>query len=131
MIIASRFVAVYSASMTTSPHSAEFIAEMTDRLRQEKEQLQARLAEHAHKTDGMYEGNFPDYERDEEANAMESADYVAVSATTEVEEKRLKEVTTALKRIEDGIYGVTLGGETIPEGRLRANPAATTTVTST
>lgn len=42
-------------------------------------------------------------------------------------EIRYNEIRAALKRIEDGTYGVCeVDGEPIEEGRLEANPAATT-----
>jgi DnaK suppressor protein len=44
-------------------------------------------------------------------------------------EERLKKVNKALKRIEDGSYGVcNMGGEKIEEKRLRANPLAETCI---
>lgn len=109
-------------------HTPEFIAEMKEKLEAEKKQLESELSQISHKQDGNVEGNYPDYERDEEANAMEAADYEAVSATTEAAEERFKEVSHALETIAQGIYGITSEGEVIPENRLRANPAATTVV---
>lgn len=109
-------------------HNAEFIAEMKQKLEEEKKQLESELSQISHTQDGNVEGNYPDYERDEEANAMEAADYEAVSATTEATEGRLKEVLHALDTITRGAYGITAEGELIPENRLRANPAATTVV---
>ncbi|MEK7185568.1 MAG: TraR/DksA C4-type zinc finger protein [Patescibacteria group bacterium] len=44
-------------------------------------------------------------------------------------EIRYNEIKHALKRIEDGSFGIcTTGGEQIEEARLEANPAATTCV---
>jgi len=109
-------------------HSAEFIAEMKQRLEAEREQLRSRLKGNAHLDHGNYVGTAPEYERDEEENAMEAADQVAIEEITETEEARLKEVEAALGRLAAGTYGVTPAGDTIPEERLRANPAATTIV---
>lgn len=109
-------------------HSEEFIAEMRQRLETERQQLLSRLGGHAHLEHGDYVGTAPEYERHDEENAMESADQVTIEGITEAEESRLKEVAAALGRIEAGTYGVTRAGELIPEGRLRANPAATTVV---
>lgn len=94
-------------------------------------QIETKLSQVAHSTNGDYVANFPDYGRDEEENANESADFEAVQATTEALESRLEEVKAALDRINQGNYGVTRGGEVIPEERLRANPAATTIVKHT
>jgi RNA polymerase-binding transcription factor DksA len=112
----------------STQHSEEFISEMKSRLVEEKKQLESELSQISHKKEGNFEANYPDYERDEEANAMEAADYEAATATTEAAEARLKEVSHALEAIEAGKYGITDNGEFIPENRLRANPAATTIV---
>lgn len=111
-----------------SQHRPEFITEMKTALLQEKKQLESELGQISHKKSGDYEADYPDYERDEESNAMEVADFTAVNATTEATEKRLKDVINALETIENGTYGVTSEGELIPEGRLKANPAATTVI---
>lgn len=112
----------------TQPHSPDFIAEMKERLLAEQQELEAALGNNARVEHGSYEAKLPEYERDMEVNAMESADAGAASATTEAEEERLKNVLAALGRIAAGTYGVTTSGELIPEARLRANPAAIDTV---
>ena len=101
---------------------------MQAKLLDEKKLLESELSQISHKQDGNVEGNYPDYERDEEANAMEAADYESTTATTEATEGRLKDVDKALDAITEGRYGITSEGELIPENRLRANPAATTIV---
>lgn len=116
--------------MSTS-HSAEFIAEMRQKLEAEQRDLQKRLGIIAHKgEESGFEADFVEYGRNDEENANEIADTVALSATTEAMEARLKEIEEALERVEKGAYGVSDSGELIPEGRLRANPAATTTIGS-
>lgn len=109
-------------------HTPRFIEEMKQALLKEKEQLTSELSQISHKKDGDYEANYPDYERDEEANAMEVADFEASNAATEAAESRLEEVEGALQRIASNAYGLTSGGDLIPEERLRANPAATTVI---
>lgn len=109
-------------------HQPQFIEEMKQTLLKEKNQLLSELGQISHKKDGDYEANYPDYERDEEANAMEVADFEANNATTEATEKRLQEVERALQKINDNTYGITAEGDLIPEERLRANPAATTII---
>lgn len=111
--------------MTTIQHTAEFIEEMKQRLLAEKAELEGDLKLGAHEVHGDLQANYPEYERKDEENAMEVADYVADVATTEAEESRLKEVRAALERIEKATYGFTKEGELILEDRLRANPAAT------
>lgn len=109
-------------------HTPEFIEEMKNSLLDEKERIEKELKTIAHKEHGDYTANSPEYERDEEVNASESADLAAREATTEAIEARLKDVNSALTHIEAGTYGKTADGQEIPEDRLRANPAATTLV---
>lgn len=109
-------------------HSPEFIEEMKAALEGEKAQIEKELKHIAHKEHGDYTANSPEYERDEEVNANESADLAAREATTEAIEARLKDVDAALGRITAGTYGRTSEGKNIPEERLRANPAATTLI---
>ncbi len=109
-------------------HSREFIAEMKALLEQEKAQLEKDLNQGAHKQEGNYVADFPEYGQNEEDNATEIADYTAKSAIVEAKETRLKEIDSALKRLEEGRFGLTEDGEVIPENRLRANPAATNLV---
>lgn len=109
-----------------SKHSKEFIDEMKGRLLQEKAMLEGELGIISDENKGDYQAKYPEYGRHEEENADEVADYQARAAATEAAESRLENVIAALKRIEEGTYGETDEGELIPEGRLRANPAATT-----
>lgn len=111
-------------------HAPQFIEEMKARLSSEKMALEQELKGGARLENGDYQAKFPDYGRDEEDNATEVADYTSMSATTEALEERLASVNEALQRIEIGRYGITDSGELIPEARLRANPAAATTIKS-
>lgn len=110
------------------PHAAAFIAEMKTKLEEELVLLKRELRTVAHQQDGDFSADYPDYGRNEEDNATEVADFVAVNATTQAAEARLQEVEEALGRIEQGSYGQTAEGELIPEERLRANPAAQTII---
>ncbi|PIT98087.1 MAG: hypothetical protein COT71_02675 [Candidatus Andersenbacteria bacterium CG10_big_fil_rev_8_21_14_0_10_54_11] len=105
--------------MNQPSHTPQFIAEMKANLKAEQQQLNAEVA--ATK-------EFPDYGRHEEENATEVADYQAAAATEDMLSRRREEVEAALQRIDAGTYGITNDGQLIPEERLRANPAATTTV---
>lgn len=118
--------------MSPHIHSAAFVAEMKQRLLEEKKLLETELSSLATKHTNVpaeeFTAKFPDYGRSEEDNATEMADYEATAATTKANEVRLREIEAALQRIEDGRYGVSDDGRLIPEERLRANPAATTLV---
>ena len=49
-------------------------------------------------------------------------------ALVEELEKRYKEIIAALRRMDEGTYGLTASGEAIDIERLKANPAATTNI---
>jgi len=109
----------------------EEIEELRAALDGEKAMLEEELAEHGKKVGDDWVGTpsgFNENEADEidEADKMEELS-VNVALVEELE-KRYKEITAALKRMEDGTYGLTASGEAIDVERLRANPAATTNV---
>lgn len=75
----------------------------------------------------------PEEDNNEESGYDENADrfeeYGNRNAVVEDLEKRLVEVKAALKRMEEGTYGICeVSGEPIEEQRLQANPAARTCV---
>lgn len=98
-------------------HTKAFIEEMKQLLLQEARTLR-----------GASGADVPEYGRSDEDNATEVADYEARAATTSAASGRLEEVEAALQRIEGNTYGITEEGVSIPEDRLRANPAATTVI---
>lgn len=115
--------------MKTKPqHSSSFIAEMRKKLVEERKQLEKELEAIAHKQQGEYKATFPDYGRQDEDNAAELSDFQSLAGTEVTIKQRLENVQAALHHIEHGTYGLTEEGELIPEERLRANPAAITTV---
>jgi RNA polymerase-binding protein DksA len=66
-------------------------------------------------------------EPDENDLADRTEDFEERSATLNVLEARLKDIQDALKKIEDGTYGICeVCGKPIEEDRLEANPAART-----
>lgn len=109
-------------------HTHDFIEEMRQRLEEERMAVLAELSEESRVVDGSYQANFPDYGRSEEENASEMEEYQTLVATTATSKQRLQEIDEALERIHSNTYGITEEGESIPEDRLRANPAATTVV---
>jgi RNA polymerase-binding transcription factor DksA len=112
----------------TNKHKPEFIDEMKKALQEEKKQLENKLNSIAHKEGADYQANFPEYGRNDEDNATEIADYQATSSTENALEQRLHGIQNALERVDHNIYGITEDGKLIPEDRLRANPAAITTI---
>ena len=69
--------------------------------------------------------NIGDADKNERADRIE--EFETTSAIEVTLENRLNDVTKALKRMEDGKYGICeISGEKIEEDRLLANPAART-----
>lgn len=107
------------------------LQELRSALEKEHERLLQELSEHGQLVDGNWQGvakGFNENEADEtdEADKMEElATNISLVETLEI---RLKEVTLALKSMDDGTYGMTEEGAPIPLARLRANPAARTTI---
>jgi DnaK suppressor protein len=109
----------------------EEVEELRAALHAEKDSLEEELADHGRKVGDDWVGTaqgFGENEADEvdEADKMEELG-VNVALVEELE-SRYKEIRAALKRIEDGTYGVADNGEPIDIDRLRANPAATTNI---
>ena len=109
-------------------HTPEFTEEMKNLLQEEQTRLRDDLEAIAKKSGGDYRATFPDYGRNDEDNATEIGDYAATASTENTLEERLRNIESALQKIDQGAYGVTAEGDLIPQDRLRANPAATTIV---
>jgi RNA polymerase-binding transcription factor DksA len=110
--------------------SDEEVEELRAALDGEKAMLEEDLAEHGKKVGsdwvGTPEGFGNEPADEDEADKMEELG-VNVALVEELE-RRYKEVTAALKRMDDGTYGTSENGEPLDIERLRANPAATTNV---
>ncbi|MBU4536542.1 TraR/DksA C4-type zinc finger protein [Patescibacteria group bacterium] len=78
---------------------------------------------------GDDEANTDDDQSDSNDNADDLEELGERNAIVSDLEIRFKNVKDALKRIEDGTYGVCeVSGQPIEEARLEANPAATTCI---
>lgn len=107
------------------------IEEMKAALVAEKDSLEEELAEHGRKVDGDWVGTAQGFEGNEpdEADGADKFEELSVNvALVEELERRYKEIQAALKRMDDGTYGIATSGEPIDIDRLRANPAATTNI---
>lgn len=72
---------------------------------------------------------YPDIGDKQEENAMEISEYTTNIATEKVLESTLRDVDGALKRIEEGTYGVCkYCGKEIGEKRMLARPVASACV---
>ena len=117
----------------TQTHDQAFIGEMKAILEDELTKLERSLSRISSKKAGTdeYEAKFPEYGDAEDENAQEIADYTNNLQVENELEKAFRDVKNALKRIEDGTYGVCkYTGELISEGRLRARPTSTSSVAS-
>ncbi|MEK7075614.1 MAG: hypothetical protein AAB948_02380 [Patescibacteria group bacterium] len=95
--------------------SKEFVEKMNERLLEEKERLSGELSELSSHTEM---GDEDDENAQEVGNDEVSQD---IAATLKAD---LKKIESALKRIEDGSYGMTADGQEIPEARLEVLPWA-------
>ncbi|NCB20977.1 MAG: hypothetical protein EOM88_03610 [Clostridia bacterium] len=72
---------------------------------------------------------FPEYGDKADENAQEISDYSTSSATERVLEKTLADIDGALKRIEDGTYGICkYCHQPISPKRLQARPVASSCI---
>lgn len=115
-----------------SASSPEFIEKMKNILLADKARLQTELAKYGtRENEGPNkEALFPDYGNSEEDNALEVADYEAnLSIETDLQ-KSLRDVDSALQRVEKGEYGVCkYCGKPIEEKRLLARPTSSACIT--
>ncbi|MEK7652071.1 MAG: hypothetical protein AAB351_02635 [Patescibacteria group bacterium] len=95
--------------------SKEFVEKMKERLLEEKERLSEELSELSSHTEM---GDEDDENAQEVGNDEVSQD---IAATLKAD---LGKIESALKRIEDGSYGMTAEGQEIPEARLEVLPWA-------
>lgn len=104
---------------TTDLFDQAFLDEMTEALNNEKTKLEdelSRIAGHV------------EYGDSEEDNAHEVTDDEVNRQLVDRLEKSLRDVNSALKRMDEGTYGICkFTGEKISEDRLRARPTSSTT----
>lgn len=113
--------------MTTSPLSKTLLEELKSKLLEEKNKLsdEVKLLD-----GGNSEVAHPEYGSDEEENAAEVAEYETNLSIEQGLKKSLRDVQGALKRIEEGTYGLCkYCGKAIPEERLKARPTSSSCVT--
>jgi DnaK suppressor protein len=111
--------------------SKEILVELKQKLTEEKNRLEKELDAIGRPTEnpGDYETEFDDIGRDKEDNALEVDEYSDNVAVESNLEKQLKDVNEALKRMENGTYGICENcGQVIDIERLRAYPAAKTCI---
>lgn len=111
----------------------QVLEELKSKLLQEKENLKEELGRFASptETEGDFKTNFPDdlgNRRDENATEVEEyADRLGLEKSLETQ---LNDILDALKKMEEGTYGVDENtGEEIKLERLQVYPAARTNIT--
>ena len=105
--------------------TTQLLEEFKSKLLSEKKRLEAELAKFAKKTGktGDYNTQWEDYGDDEDENAAEVAAYTDSLGLEQTFEAELAEIISALKRIEDGAYGICAScGNPIEEKRLSVQP---------
>lgn len=112
--------------------SEEFIEEMKELLMTEKANAEKELGKFAHRNpnvQGDFDADFPEYGDEDDDNVQEVQQYAVNKALEETLEKKLRDVNAALKRIDEGTYGICkYTGEPINERRLRARPTSSSSV---
>lgn len=82
-----------------------------------------------HESDALG-AKFPEYGSKPDENAQEISDYSTTLATEKVLEKTLEDIEGALKRIEEGVYGICkYCHKPISAKRLMARPVASACIT--
>jgi DnaK suppressor protein len=122
----------YHAGMRKIPQVE--LEELRAALEKERENLEEELAGHGRVLNdaGDWQGASVGFEG-EEADPNDVADQIEelvtnVPLVAELEERHV-DVTDALERMDDGVYGICeVGGEPVPLKRLKVNPAARTCV---
>lgn len=119
--------------MAKSTFSKDFLTKIKVLLLEEKETLEKDLKKFTKKNSpisGDYNSNFPDYGDKDDENAAEVAEYAAEVPLEESFEKTLRDDVQALKRLDEGTYGICkYCKKSIAEKRLLARPTSNACVT--
>lgn len=107
-----------------NPHfSQEFLDKIRTILLAQKAEVEEKLKELL--GDNEHDARFIDYGDDQDDNAHEVADWELNRNTTETLEKQLRDINAALKRLDNGTYGICkYTGKPIEEKRLLARPTS-------
>jgi DnaK suppressor protein len=107
---------------------AEIKKQLLERKKQIEKDLEAISREDEHEADDR-SAKFPEYGDKADENAQEISDYSTSIVTQKVLEKSLEDVSKALKKIEDGTYGICKYCKSpISPKRLKARPTASSCI---
>lgn len=109
--------------------SAEVIAQIKAQLLVDKARMEAEMSNVATGDDKEMHAKFPEYGDKSDENVQEIESYTTNLATEKMLEDNLRDIETALERIEQGTYGTCkYCGQPIAEKRLLARPVASACV---
>lgn len=107
----------------------DFIQKMKDQLLAEKKRIEEDLADYVVKHGNQEKVAFPEYGDHNGENAAEVMSYDSALSVKNTLEKELRDINNALKRIEDGSYGICkYCHQPIAEKRLEARPTSSTCI---
>lgn len=114
---------------THTPVSEETIEKIKQQLLADKSRIEAEMAVVAVGDEHETHAKFPEYGDKIDENAQEIENYTTNLATEKILDENLRDIEAALKRIEDGTYGICkYCGQPIAEKRLEARPVASACV---
>lgn len=112
---------------------SDLVRKMKESLEGEKERLEKELTNFAHRnpkaSETDFNSDFPNLGEKEDENASEVAQFSDNLSLEDELEKALRDVESALKMIDKGIYGTCkYCGQQIDERRLIARPTSTSCI---
>lgn len=106
-----------------SPFRTEFLEKIKDILSKEKIKITGEL------TNNPETSGFPEYGDNLEDNAQEVTDFLANKPVEMALERTLRDINSALKRLDEGTYGICkYCDKPIDENRLLARPTSSSCV---
>lgn len=110
-----------------------FIEEMKTALLAEKDRLEKELARFSHRNPKSpaadFDSDFPNIGDSEDENAAEVAQFTDNLSLEDELERALRDVDVALKRVDDGTYGLcNYCKQEIDEKRLKARPTSSSCI---
>lgn len=117
---------------STNFFSQTFLDEMRELLEKQLEETMDELKKFTHpvgEDPHDREAIFPDYGNEEDDDVKEVEAFMVNKPMEIVLEKKLRDIEKAIKRLDDGTYGICkYTGEAIDERRLRARPTSSSSV---
>src|SRR3989338_4261215 len=106
-----------------------FLEQLKQKLHDEEQRLIGELSDAKSPSDDEGESKFQQYGSKEDENAAEVATFTTTVSVNSSLEKMLADVRSALKRIEDGAYGMCkYCKQPIPEKRLLIRPESSSCI---